>query len=197
MRRRDGDGLCYRRRLTIKKPLAGRGVRLPKPIVLYVRWVDRVNYAVGRFAMYLIYPMAGIMLYATAMRVIFGVPINWVLEMSQFMLSAYYLLGGAYSLQIDAHVRMDLFYGKMSAKTRTITDAFTILFVIFYIVVLLIGGISSTTYAIQYGQKNYTAWAPLLWPIKVIMTFGIFLMLLQCISTFFKDLASARGKPIA
>lgn len=169
---------------------------MPKPIVLYVRWVDRVNYAVGRFAMYLIYPMAGIMLYATAMRVIFGVPINWVLEMSQFMLSAYYLLGGAYSFQLGAHVRMDLFYGMMSPRQRAITDAFTIIFVIFYLVVLFLGGWSSTQYAIEYQQKNYTAWAPLLWPIKVIMTFGIFMMLLQAISSFFKDFAAARGKPI-
>jgi TRAP-type mannitol/chloroaromatic compound transport system permease small subunit len=36
-----------------------------------------------------------------------------------------------------------------------------------------------------------------LWPIKVVMTAGVFLMLLQCISTFIKDVAIARGKPIA
>jgi TRAP-type mannitol/chloroaromatic compound transport system permease small subunit len=78
-----------------------------------------------------------------------------------------------------------------------LTDAITILFVIFYLIVLFAGGISSTNYAIVYKQQNYSAWAPLLWPIKVVMTFGVFLMLLQCISTFFKDLAAARGKPIA
>jgi TRAP-type mannitol/chloroaromatic compound transport system permease small subunit len=118
------------------------------------------------------------------------------MEMSQFMLSAYYLLGGAYSLQIDAHVRMDLFYGMMSPRRRAMTDAFTILFVIFYLAVLFRAGMSSTEYAITYGQKNYTAWAPPLWPIKTIMTFGIFLMLLQSISTFFKNVAEARGKPL-
>ncbi len=59
------------------------------------------------------------------------------------------------------------------------------------------GGLSSTNYAIVYGQKNYTAWSPPLWPIKVVMTAGIFLMLLQLISTFIKDVAIARGKPIA
>lgn len=172
------------------------GRQLPNAIIQYVRWVDRVNYVVGRFAMYLIYPMGGILLYATAMRVIFGLPVNWVLEMSQFALSAYYLLGGAYSHQLDAHVRMDLFYSMMRPRTRAITDAFTIVFVVFYLVVLLVGGLSSTNYAIGYDQKNYTAWAPVLWPIKVIMTVGIFLMLLQAISSFFKDLAAARGKPI-
>lgn len=162
----------------------------------YVRWVDALNYRVGRIAMYLLYPMGAMLLYSTVMRVIFGIPINWVMEMSQFMLSAYYLLGGAYSLQLDAHVRMDLFYGAMSPKTRAATDAFTIVFVIFYLAVLFGGGLSSTSYAIEYGQRNYTAWAPIMWPIKAVMTAGVFLMLLQAISTFFKDLAIARGKPI-
>jgi TRAP-type mannitol/chloroaromatic compound transport system permease small subunit len=59
------------------------------------------------------------------------------------------------------------------------------------------GGISSTNYAIVYKQQNYSAWAPLLWPIKVVMTIGVFLMLLQCISAFLKAVAAARGKPIA
>ncbi len=170
---------------------------MPEPIRLYVRWVDAIGYGVGRFAMYLIFPMGAILLYSTVMRVVFGYPVNWVMEMSQFMLSAYYLLGGAYSLQIDAHVRMDLFYGMMSPRRRAMTDAFTILFVIFYLAVLFRAGVSSTEYAITYGQKNYTAWAPPLWPIKTIMTFGIFLMLLQSISTFFKNVAEARGKSLA
>ena len=170
---------------------------MPSPIKWYVRHVDAFNRWVGRFAMYLIFPMGGILLYSTISRVFFGVPVNWVMEMSQFALSAYYLLGGAYSLQIDAHVRMDLFYGAMKPRTRAITDAFTILFVIFYLVVLFGGGLSSTEYAITYNQKNYTAWAPVMWPIKVIMTFGVFLMLLQAISTFFKDVANALGRPIA
>lgn len=174
-----------------------RGAQLPDAIVQYVRWVDRVNHVVGRFAMYLLYPMAAIQLYSTLSRLILGVPVNWALEMSQFALSAYYLLGGAYTLQLDQHVRMDLFYGRLSPRNKALTDAVTILFVIFYLVVLLGGGISSTHYAIAYNQKNYSSWAPVLWPVKVVMTAAIFLMLLQCISSFFKDIAAARGKPIA
>lgn len=173
------------------------GRKLPNPIVLYVRWVDRMNYVVGRFAMWLLFPMGAMLLFSTITRVVFGFPINWVLEMSQFMLSAYYLLGGAYSNQLDAHVRMDLFYSMMPPRKRAITDAFTVVFVIFFLVVLFVGGWSSTEYAITYDQKNYTAWAPVLWPIKVIMTFGVFLMLLQTIASFFKDVAAARGRPIA
>ncbi|WP_245450936.1 TRAP transporter small permease subunit [Borborobacter arsenicus] len=164
---------------------------------LFVRYVDALNYRVGRVAMYLFFIMGAILLASTISRLVIGIPINWALEMSQFLLSAYYLLGGAYALQIDQHVRMDLFYSRLSARRRAVTDAITILFVIFYLAVLFGGGLSSTNYAIVYGQKNYTAWAPPLWPIKVVMTTGIFLMLLQLISTFIKDVAIARGKPIA
>jgi TRAP-type mannitol/chloroaromatic compound transport system permease small subunit len=169
---------------------------LPNAAKVFVRYVDALNYRVGRVAMYLFFVMGAILLYSTASRVFFGVPISWVLEMSQFLLSAYYLLGGAYTMQLGQHVRMDLAYGALSPKNRAVTDAITILFVIFYLAVLLGGGISSTNYAIVYGQKNYSAWSPPLWPIKSIMTIGIFLMLLQCISTFLKDIAAARGKPI-
>lgn len=170
---------------------------MPKPIRLYVHYVDLVNRRIGRVAMYLLFALAGVLLYSTACRLFLGAPVNWSLEMSQFLLSAYYLLGGAYSLQLDSHVRMDLFYSRLTARQRATTDAFTILFVLFYLAVLLKGGLSSTTYAYTYGQTNYTAWAPPLWPIKAIMTFGIFMMLLQAISSFFKDLALARGRPIA
>jgi len=169
---------------------------LPGPIRTFVRFVDAVNYRIGRFAMYLFFAMGAILLASTASRIFLGVPINWALEMSQFILSAYYLLGGAYTLQLDQHVRMDLFYSQLEARKRAITDAITILFVMFFMVVLLTGGVSSTKYAIQYGQVNYSAWAPPLWPVKSVMTFAIFMMLLQLISTFFKDVAIWRGKPI-
>lgn len=170
---------------------------MPKPLVLFVKGVDRINRVVGRFAMALFFVMAAIMLWSTISRAVFGAPVNWALEMTQFLLSAYYLLGGAYSLQQDAHVRMDLFYGRLPPRRRATVDGFTLLFVIFFLGVLLWGALSSTQYAIQYNQKNYSAWSPVLWPVKVAMTIGIFLMLLQLIAQFIRDIAQARGRPIA
>ena len=92
---------------------------------------------------------------------------------------------------------MDLFYNRLAPQGARVTDAITILFVIFYLVVLFAGGISSTNYAIVYKQQNYSAWAPLLWPIKVVMTIGVFLMLLQASRPSSRTSPSARGKPIA
>ncbi len=170
---------------------------MPKAIKAYVRFVDALNRTVGKMTMYLIFVMMGILFFAAISRSFFNVPFIWVIEMAQFTMAAYYMLGGGYSMQLGAHVRMDVLYDRWTPKKRAFTDSFTSFFLIFYLVFLLYGGYSSTEYAIMYNQKNYSAWAPPMAPIKVIMTFGIFLMLLQAIATFFKDLATTRGEKIA
>jgi TRAP-type mannitol/chloroaromatic compound transport system permease small subunit len=161
-----------------------------------VRWVDAVNRLVGRAMMYLIFVMMGILLWSSISRGLFDISYIWSVEMAQFMLTAYYILGGGYSMQLDSHVRMDLFYSRWSPRKQAFADALTSSFLIFYIVFLLVGGISGTIYAIEYNQKNYSSWAPPLAPIKIIMCIGIVLMLLQVIAVFFKDVARARGEPL-
>ncbi|MFQ6078259.1 MAG: TRAP transporter small permease subunit [Thermodesulfobacteriota bacterium] len=169
---------------------------MPKAVKIYVRYIDAMNQAVGKFSMYLVFAMMGILLYESISRTIFNVPHIWVVETAQFVMAAYYLLGGGYSMILEGHVRMDLLYGRWSAKGQAMADAITASLLIFYLVFLLTGSISSLKYAIRYGQVNYTPWAPPLTPIKTIMTIGIVLMLLQVIATFFKDLAKATGKTI-
>ncbi len=168
---------------------------MPKAIKIYVRYVDAVNRVVGLFAMYLVFGMIGILFYSTIAKSFFD-PSLWTLEMAQFAMVTYYLLGGGYSLQIDSHVRMDLLYGRWSDRTKAMVDAISILFLIFYLVLLLYGGLSSTQYALQYGEKSYSSWAPRMAPIKIIMCIGITLMLLQVIATFFRNVAKARGKTL-
>ncbi|MFN2355124.1 MAG: TRAP transporter small permease subunit [Desulfopila sp.] len=169
---------------------------MPDAIKTYVRYVEALNRMLGKFAMYLVFAMMGILLFSTVSRTIFNVPHIWAIEMAQFTMAAYYLLGGGFSMMLGAHVRMDVLYGKWSPKKRAITDAITIFCMIFYLVVLLIGGLSSTIYSLEYGQRNYSSWGPLVAPIKIIMVIGIFMMLLQAIATFFRDLAKVKGVSI-
>ena len=94
----------------------------------------------------------------------------------------------------DDHVRMDLFYGKLSEKGKAKMDTFTSVFLIFYLVILFYGSITSLQYTIQTKQKLFTAWAPYVWPIKTLMLIGILLMLLQAIAMFFKNIEKIKNK---
>ncbi len=161
----------------------------------YVRWVDAFNYRIGRIAMYLLFVMIAILLWSSFSKT-FLLPSLWTLEMAQFSLVAYYMLGGPYSMQLGSHVRMDLFYGGRSDRTKAWTDAFTVLALIAYLGVLLYGAIDSTSYSLKYNERSPTAWRPYLYPIKILMCVGIALMLLQAISVWFKDILKLRGESV-
>ncbi len=168
---------------------------MPAPIILFVRLVDRLNYGVGRFAMYLLFVLMAILMWSTVSKLAFT-PSLWTLEMAQFAMVAYYILGGPYSMQMGAQVRMDLLYAKQSDRTRAWWDAVTILALIFYLCVMLWGAVDSTIYAFAYNERSPTAWRPYMWPIKLILCLGFFLMILQSLAFFFRDIAKLRGETI-
>ncbi|MEZ5812898.1 MAG: TRAP transporter small permease subunit [Rhizobiaceae bacterium] len=165
---------------------------MPRLAVAFVRFADAINYRVGRLVMYGVFVMVAILLWSSISKTFF-LPSLWTLEMAQFAMVAYYILGGPYSIQLGSNVRMDLIYGEFSDRRKAWFDAFTVLMLVFYLGVLLYGAIDSTTYSIQYGERSPTAWRPYLWPIKVIMCFGFVLMLMQALSEFIKDVARIRG----
>ena len=169
---------------------------MPSAVRTYVRLVDTMNRHVGRAMMYGIFVMMAILLWSSISKTFF-LPSLWTLEMAQFAMVAYYILGGPYSIQLGSNVRMDLFYGDWSPKRKAWFDAFTVMFLIFFLGVLLYGGISSTSYSLEYGERSATAWRPYMWPIKIIMCIGILMMLLQAIAEFFKDIARIRGVELA
>ena len=168
---------------------------MPGWIKNYVRWVEAINYRVGRFAMYLLFAIMAAMLYSSASKVA-NLPANWTLETAQFIMVAYYMLGGPYSLQLDSNVRMDLLYHRWSDRTKAWVDAFSIFALMFYLGVLLYGAVESTVYSIEYAERSATAWRPYIAPIKIVMCVGVFLMLLQSTAFFFKDVARLRGEEL-
>ena len=142
-----------------------------------------------------VFVMIGILLWSSISKTFF-LPSLWTLEVAQFAMVAYYIMGGPYSIQLGSNVRMDLFYGAWSDRRKAWFDAFTVLFLIFYLGVLLYGAIDSTSYSLQYNERSPTAWRPYLWPIKILMCIGITLMLLQAVSELFKDVIRLKEESV-
>lgn len=187
----------------------------------YVRVIEAMNRAIGRVAMYLVFALMGVLLWSSASKTFFD-PSLWTLETAQFVMVAYYILGGPYSIQLGSNVRMDLFYGDWSLRTKSWVDSFTVLFLMVYLGVLFYGAVSSTAYSLGYFgmepftffgelfwafltggtnaaaemmgylERSSTAWRPLIWPVKVILCLGVLLMLLQALAELFKDIDRLR-----
>ena len=182
----------------------------------FIRFVDAINYRLGRIVMYGIFAMVGVLLWSSISKTFF-LPSLWTLEVAQFAMVAYYILGGPYAMQMGSNVRMDLFYGEWSIRRKAWFDAFTVFLLLFYLGVLLYGGLGSMAYSLGYWgsepvsffaglatgseevgrlERSPTAWRPVLWPIKAIMVLGFALMLLQALSELAKDVLVLRGETV-
>ena len=184
-----------------------------KSLLTLSRGIDSLNRAIGLIVMYSVFVLMGILLWSSISKTFF-LPSLWTLEMAQFAMVAYYMLGGPYALLSGGHVRMDLFYGNWSLRRKATIDTITVLFLIFYLGVLLYGALGSTAYSLGYWgkapleffaglvtgseevgrmERSSTAWRPYIWPVKAIMIIGLVLMLMQAASELIKDIARALG----
>lgn len=198
---------------------------MPRAVLAYIRAIDRINRFIGRIAMYMIFVLIGILLWSSVSKTFFN-PAQWTLETAQFVMVAYYILGGPYSIQLGSNVRMDLFYGNWSPRTKAWVDALTVLFLLYYLGVLFVGAVGSTAYALGYFgmepftffkdlfvafltggidgaseeigflERSPTAWRPVLWPIKVTLCIGVMLMILQASAEFCRDICTIRGEEV-
>ena len=168
---------------------------MPNWAISYVRRIEAVNYRIGRAAMYLLFAIMGILLWSSITKIA-NIPSLWTLEMAQFTLVAYYLLGARYSMQLGANVRMDLLYARLPVKRQAAWDIFTVFCLMFYLGVMLWGAVDSTAYSLQIGERAPSAWRPPLWPIKLIITLSFALMILQAIAHLIRDIAIIRGVDI-
>jgi TRAP-type mannitol/chloroaromatic compound transport system permease small subunit len=182
----------------------------------YIRIIEALNHRIGRIVMYGIFVLMAILLWSSVSKTMF-LPSLWTLEMAQFVMVGYYILGGPYSIQLGSNVRMDLLYGEWSLRRKAWFDLVTVLFLIFYLGVLIYGGIASTAYSLGYWgseplsflggvvtgvedighmERSSSAWRPYLWPIKLVLVVGLVLMLLQCTCELFKDVLRLKGETI-
>lgn len=166
---------------------------MPNWLIAFVKIIDAVNYRIGRLSMYLLFVLSGVLLWSIIAKA-FGRPPLWTQEMAQFTMVSYFVMGGAYSLQLGANVRMDLLYGRWSPRKRAAVDAVTVFAMIFFLGVILWGGIESTAYAFEIGERSRSVWRPYLAPVKIIICLGVFLMILQSVAFLIRDIAYLRGE---
>lgn len=164
-------------------------------LIGFVRGVEALNYRIGRIAMYLLFVIMAILIWSSVTKMM-KVPALWTLEMAQFTLVAYYLLGAPYSIQLGSNVRMDLIYARFSPRGQALWDVVTVFCLLFYLGVMLYGAVDSTAYSLRMGERNPTAWRPYLWPIKAVICTAFVLMILQAVAQLIRDVAILKGQPI-
>jgi TRAP-type mannitol/chloroaromatic compound transport system permease small subunit len=84
--------------------------------------IDALNRSIGAGVAWLTLAMVLITFAIVLLRYVFGIGPIWLQESVTWMHAAVFMLGGAYALQRDEHVRVDIFYRGMSAAGRARVD---------------------------------------------------------------------------
>lgn len=153
----------------------------------FSHYIDKLSDITGKVICFFVIGSMGVVLYEVFMRFVLNASQVWAAEMSMFFFGPLFTLVGAHTLLHKGHVGMDLFYRKWSPKTQAIVDIVTFIFFLIFVGVLLWKGSDLAWRAIKFHQKSDSAWGPPLWPIKLMIPLGAFLMLLQGLSELAKN----------
>ncbi len=167
-----------------------------KALEIYVRSIDSVTIQIGRVIKFAYLALLAVLVLEIVARFAFSKPQPWTLEIVQYILTAFFLIGGGYVFLVKGHIRMDAFFNRWTVKQRAIADVATFFLPAAFLVVLILGGIDSFLYALDVGQASRSQWRFPLAPIKIIMTGGAILLFLQIIAFFIKDLSIIMGKGV-
>ena len=97
---------------------------MTKLLTLFANTMDFINESIGKTVSWLTLFMVLIMFSIVVMRYLFNEGSIAVQESVMYMHAVVFMLGAAFTLKRDGHVRVDIFYGKMSDKGKASVNFF-------------------------------------------------------------------------
>ena len=154
------------------------------------RAIDRLNSAVGQLVYWLVLLMVALGAYNAVARYLdrytgLGLSSNFYLELQWYLFSLIFLLGAAYALQRDAHVRVDVFFSRFSSRGRAWINLLgTVLFLLPFCALML--WVSWGWVANSWAVREVSP------PLKAMLPIAFVLLALQGFSFLIHQIARLR-----
>ena len=160
----------------------------------FIRIIDRLTGSVGFVGAWLVAPLILSTCYEVFSRYVLGSPTIWAYETGYMFTGANFLLGMAFALRENAHIRVDVLYLRFSPRTKALVNALT-----YAVIVVPIG--SWLAFALyQHGMSAYlshetsgqSAWNPVVWPFRLSFFMAFSMLVLQALSELAKSVLLLR-----
>ncbi|RJG46251.1 TRAP transporter small permease subunit [Mesorhizobium sp. DCY119] len=158
------------------------------------RLLDVLTESIGKSVAWLILVAVVVSAGNAVMRKAFNLSSNAWLELQWYLFGAAFLLAAAYTLRQNEHIRIDIVYGQFSRRKQHWIDLFghvfflmpfTLLMVYFFVPYFL--------HSWRSGEMSSSAGGLVIWPAKLLLLLGFFLLALQGVSEIIKKIAIMRG----
>ena len=164
-----------------------------------LNWIDKFVEQIGRAVSWLNVFLILLICVDVLFRYFFSFSKNWILELEWHMFATIFLLGSAYALKVERHVRVDVFYQRFSKKTQIIINLIgTLIFLMpwCYLVITTSSKFVNNSWYIREGSPQ-PGGLPARYVIKAMIVVGFVLFALQGFSLlikYFRDLKTEAWK---
>ena len=168
------------------KRLAAVIHRVNDEIGAAIRWLALVMVLVGAATAIMRYAARGLEL---SLNLTPSTEVQW------YLFSLIFLLGAAYGLNHDVHVRVDVLYERLSKKRRALIDLVgTIVFLIPFSLVMLYVSWPAVTNSFSIREISPDPGGLPRWPIKIVILLSFVLLTLQGLSQIVKQIDILRAE---
>jgi TRAP-type mannitol/chloroaromatic compound transport system permease small subunit len=166
-----------------------------KLLLALSRAIDTLNEHVGRLTYWLI--LAAVLISAgnAVVRYSINMSSNAWLEIQWYLFSFVFLFCAGYTLLHNQHVRIDVISGQLSGRARAWIDIFGTVFFLMPMAIAIMW-LSWPVFldAYQSGEVSTNAGGLTVWPGRLMLPLGFFLLILQGVSELIKRIAFLRGR---
>lgn len=157
---------------------------------MLLKWIDRVNEGIGKLVSWLTLALVLMICVDVLLRYLFSYSSAAFFELEWHFFAAIFLLGAAYTLKHDRHVRVDVFYHNFSEKTKAWVNLLGTIFFLFpFTLVVAYTSWPFVVDAYQMGESSPDAGGlPYRFVIKSAIPLGFGLLLLQGIAEALRSL---------
>lgn len=152
--------------------------------------IDTINDVVGKISKYILLIILFTLMFEVIARYVFNSPTIWVQDVSRQALCAMGALGGGYAMLYNQHVRVDVFYGSWSDRTRAIVDICTCVLYFIFMAFLVYQTIVSCMDSWAFNERMPSVFAMPLYYVKTIIPIGAILIMLQAVSKLLHDICT-------
>jgi TRAP-type mannitol/chloroaromatic compound transport system permease small subunit len=159
----------------------------------FIRSIERLTTSVGIMASFAIVPLVLATCYEVLARYAFGAPTIWAYEIGYTLTGSHFLLGMAYTLAVGAHIRIDIFSGKFSPRTRALIDlcAYAVMLPLLIWLSYALFQHLATGY-LRSERSGQSAMNLPVWPFRIVFLVAFTLLALQVLAEVVKTVRTLR-----
>ncbi len=160
----------------------------------FARIVDAINERIGKWVAWLVLAAVVVSAGNAIIRKVFSTSSNAWLELQWYLFGAVFMLGAAWTLRCNEHIRIDIVSSRFAKRSRDKLDVFGhIVFLLPFVLIHIWTSWPFFMTSFRSGEVSTNAGGLILWPAKGLVLLGFVLLFFQALSELIKRIAILRG----